>query len=99
VPELLHIWDPQVKEKKPTKTGKLRKPSKADEKKAEEEGGVQVGSGWEILDVVQDGHLVADQVEYHGNFNADIFESLFDQFCSAVCEHYPLSLGLPVDSS
>jgi hypothetical protein len=41
-----------------------------------------------IPDVVKDTNIVLNQVDYHGNFNADIFEDLFSTLCKTLHETY-----------
>lgn len=44
---------------------------------------------WEnIPDVIKNANLVPNQVDYHGNFNADIFENLFDKLCALIINKY-----------
>ncbi|CAG8668325.1 2517_t:CDS:1, partial [Paraglomus brasilianum] len=41
-----------------------------------------------IPDILRDTAIVPDQIDYHGNFNAEIFESLFMKLCATVEEKY-----------
>ncbi|CAB4408974.1 unnamed protein product [Rhizophagus irregularis] len=41
-----------------------------------------------IPDVVKDANIMPNQVDYHGNFNAEIFEDLFSTLCKALYEKY-----------
>jgi len=41
-----------------------------------------------IPDILRDTAIVPDQIDYHGNFNAEIFESLFTKLCATVEEKY-----------
>jgi DDE superfamily endonuclease len=46
-------------------------------------------SDWENLpESIRKCNIVADNVDYHGNFTADIFEDLFDNLCANVKELY-----------
>jgi len=42
----------------------------------------------DIPDVIKDANIVPNQVDYHGNFNADIFEDLFSTLCKTLHENY-----------
>jgi hypothetical protein len=42
----------------------------------------------DIPDVVKDTNIVPNQVDYHGNFNANIFEDLFSTLCKTLHETY-----------
>ena len=42
----------------------------------------------DIPDVVKDANIVPNQIDYHGNFNAEIFESLFSTLCKTLHEKY-----------
>jgi hypothetical protein len=89
VPDGLHIWDPCIKEKKEPK--RIQRPKQhvnaTGEMKRKKGYSVRVGSCWVIPDVVKNTGLVADNIDYHGNFNADIFENIFDEFCYQVCQN------------
>jgi len=41
-----------------------------------------------LPDSVRQANIVADNVDYHGNFNADIFEDLFERLCESVKQQY-----------
>ena len=41
-----------------------------------------------IPDVIRNFKIVADHVDYHGNFTAEIFEDLFDKLCANLKEQY-----------
>jgi len=44
---------------------------------------------WEdIPSVVKDANIIPDQTDYHGNFNADIFENLFEKLCESISIKY-----------
>ena len=44
---------------------------------------------WEnIPDTIRNANLVADQSDYHGNFNAEIFEDLFEKLCAGIKDRY-----------
>lgn len=42
----------------------------------------------ELPDAIQHANIVADDVDYHGNFTAEIFEDLFERLCKSVMEQY-----------
>lgn len=43
--------------------------------------------GWCCVpDAVKAANITPDQVDYHGNFTADIFEKLFEQICNEVSD-------------
>lgn len=71
VPKSLLIWDPRHKQPRHT-TRRRGRPLAAANKLV-------------VPDVVRQADLVPDQVDYHGNFNADIFEDLFEKLCIQVC--------------
>ncbi|CAB4396593.1 unnamed protein product [Rhizophagus irregularis] len=43
-----------------------------------------------IPDVVKDANIMPNQVDYHGNFNAEIFEDLFSTLCKALYKNMDL---------
>ena len=42
----------------------------------------------DIPDIIKDANIVPNQVDYHGNFNAEIFEGLFSTLCKTLHENY-----------
>lgn len=42
----------------------------------------------DIPDVVKNANIVPDQVDYHGNFNAEVFEDLFTKLCETISKTY-----------
>ena len=38
--------------------------------------------------MVKDANIIPDQTDYHGNFNADIFENLFEKLCESISIKY-----------
>jgi transposase len=42
----------------------------------------------DVPDIVKDSNIVPNQVDYHGNFNAEIFEDLFSTLCQTLYENY-----------
>ncbi|CAB4410029.1 unnamed protein product [Rhizophagus irregularis] len=42
----------------------------------------------DVPDVVKDANIVPNQMDYHGNFNAEIFEDLFSTLCETLHEKY-----------
>ena len=41
-----------------------------------------------IPDVIRNSNIVANNVDYHGNFTAEIFEDLFDKLCANIKKCY-----------
>jgi transposase len=41
-----------------------------------------------VPDIVKTSNIVPNQVDYHGNFNAEIFEDLFAKLCQTISETY-----------
>lgn len=55
---------------------------------------------WKIYpDEVLKAHLVPDTRDYHGNFNADIFESLFKQLCKNLRKIYKTGCIIHMDGA
>ncbi|GBC24639.2 fatty-acid amide hydrolase 2-B-like [Rhizophagus irregularis DAOM 181602=DAOM 197198] len=49
----------------------------------------------DISDIVKDANITPNQVNYHGNFNAEIFEDLFSTLCKILYENYgPVSIHM-----
>ncbi|GES84188.1 hypothetical protein H257_11777 [Rhizophagus clarus] len=42
----------------------------------------------DVPNIVKDSNIVPNQVDYHGNFNAEIFEDLFSTLCQTLHEKY-----------
>jgi hypothetical protein len=42
----------------------------------------------ELPDAIRHANIVADDIDYHGNFTAEIFEDLFERLCQTVGEQY-----------
>ena len=42
----------------------------------------------ELPDAIRRANIVADNIDYHGNFTAEIFEDLFERLCQTVLEWY-----------
>ncbi|CAB4424159.1 unnamed protein product [Rhizophagus irregularis] len=41
-----------------------------------------------VPDIIRNSNIMADHVDYHGNFTAEIFEDLFDKLCANIKEQY-----------
>ena len=41
-----------------------------------------------IPDTIRNANIAADQTDYHGNFNAEIFEDLFEKLCAGIKDRY-----------
>ena len=41
-----------------------------------------------VPDVVKEANIVPNQVDYHGNFTGEIFETLFETLCKTIHENY-----------
>ncbi|CAB4374236.1 unnamed protein product [Rhizophagus irregularis] len=44
----------------------------------------------DVSDVIKDANIVLNQMDYHGNFNAEIFKDLFSTLCEILHEKYGL---------
>jgi transposase len=74
VPSSLHIWDPSFRAPS-TQRSRGRPRANAEE--------------WRTIPLtVQEANIAPDRMDYHGNFNADIFENLFTKLCEQLQQSY-----------
>ncbi|CAG8633589.1 10020_t:CDS:1, partial [Scutellospora calospora] len=41
-----------------------------------------------ILDTIHNANIIADQNNYHSNFNSEIFKNLFEKLCAGIKDQY-----------
>ena len=46
----------------------------------------------DVPDIVKNSGIVPNQVDYHGNFNTDVFEDLFATLCETISKKYVASI-------
>jgi transposase len=76
VKESLHIWDPTIRANMQPNLRRRGRPRLDREQ-------------WETVpEVVLQSNIAPTQVDYHGNFTADIFEDLFSKLCESLQNEY-----------